>query len=176
MPVDGRIRVLVRFAVSAPMPDDWGMARFGMVHGGSGGVVIGNPWKTHLFLTPDGVSQRWGAAALQAFSWEEVESVTLDFPTTRFRWPGAIVRGLLTPLRVVSPDLWGVEPPPGSAIITSEGDDYVLNINRHHFGGYWLPEVLATQRVLNRLTSSPDTRVRLAQPDDVLRMLVDELN
>ncbi|KJQ52723.1 hypothetical protein [Microbacterium sp. SA39] len=138
------------------------------------GVVLGNRWKTHLLLSRDGISRRLGVGALEAFAWEEIEGITLHVPTSRFRFPGVAARAISVPVRLLNLEMWDLEPPSGAVDVTAGGEQYRLDIDRHHFGGYWHLQIIATQQMLDRLLADPGMRELLDDPgrmlDSVARM------
>lgn len=138
------------------------------------GLLLGNRWKTHLLLSRDGISRRLGNGALEAFAWEEIEGITLHVPTSRVRFPGVAARAISVPLRLLNLELWDLEPPAGAVSVVADGEPYRLDVDRHHFGGYWRPQIIATQGMLDRLIADPETRALLDDPgrmlDSVARM------
>lgn len=144
--------------------------RFGLMQATADGVVLGNRWKTHLLLSRDGISRRLGTGALEAFSWEEIEGITLHVPTSRFRFPG-VARTISVPLRLLNLEMWDLEPPAGAVSVTAGGEQYRLDVDRHHFGDYWGPQIIAAQGMLDRLLSDPEARELLDDPGRMLDSL-----
>ena len=112
------------------------MKRYGPLHALDEGLAIGDPGRNHLLLTPTGIAHRDGDEVTRALDWDVVETVSIDVPTSRFRFPGAVaglVSALIVALIQENP---GLGPEGGTAVIRSRGVDATLPLGRHHAGGY----------------------------------------
>lgn len=144
------------------------MKRFGPLHSTVAGVVLGDPGRKHVLLTPAEFGYGDGGDVQQTFAWEEIEAVNVDMPTTRFRFPGVlagIASAILVALIQENPNLG---PDAGRVTIRTADTEAALPLDRHHFGGYWAPTMRATQRMLDQLVGEPASRNLLNHPDDLL--------
>jgi len=144
------------------------MKRYGPLLALPESLAIGDPGRHHLRLTPDAVIVRDGVENRGIHTWDSLEGIALEVPTTRFRLPGllgTIVLGALT--AIVMSDL-GVDPDDGSVQITAEGGSSRSPLSRHHVGGYWAPTVTGAHRMLEYLIASPEHRALLAHPESLI--------
>ncbi|WP_243225462.1 hypothetical protein [Microbacterium sp. CIAB417] len=144
------------------------MKRYGPLIAVSGVLVIGDPGRHHLRLTPDAVILRDGTQGRGVHAWDHVERVTLDVPTTRFRLPGLVSTLVLGAVTVVTADMLDVDPDDGAAELLVDGESTRVPLSRHHVGGYWAPTVDGAHRLLDHLIRTPAQRSLLARPESVI--------
>lgn len=144
------------------------MKRFGPLHALDDGLAVGDPGRNHLLLTPAGIAHRDGDEVTHALGWDAVESVSIDVPTSRFRFPGA-VSGLLSAIIVaLIQENPGLGPEDGVTVIRSRGVDTTLPLGRHHAGGYWAPTVSSSRDLLNRFIADAQSRDLLRHPQTLV--------
>jgi hypothetical protein len=144
------------------------MKRYGPLIAVPGAVAIGDPGRHHLRLTPDAVIVRDGADGRGVLAWDDVERVTLDVPTTRFRLPGLAGTVVIGALTVVTADMIDFDPDDGAIEVVVDGVSTILPLSRHHVGGYWAPTVTGAHRLLAHLIRTPEQRSLLAHPEAVI--------
>ncbi|UNK69350.1 hypothetical protein [Microbacterium sp. H1-D42] len=135
-----------------------------------GALVVGDPGRSHLRLTPEAVIIREGAENGGILAWGSIEQLSIDVPTTRFRLPGFLGTVLLGALAVITMADPGVEPDDGSAHITADGETRTLSLSRHHLGGYWAPTVIGANRLIAHLIANPDQQALLAHPERLVEL------
>ncbi|MBA8815111.1 hypothetical protein FHX48_000163 [Microbacterium halimionae] len=145
------------------------MTRFGPLSTSPEGLILGDPGRKHLLLTPAGMNYRAHAAPPQFFAWNEIEGATIDLPTSRFRFPALAVGVASWAVAFSSGESIHLDPDDGSVTIVSRGDEVLLDIGRHHVGGYWRASVAAAQRLLERFIVEPQSRELLNHPEELLR-------
>jgi hypothetical protein len=128
-------------------------------------LAVGDPGRHHLRLTPEAVVLRKGTESDGLFAWGDIERITLQVPTTRFRLPGFASTLLLSAVTVLTADTVDLDPDDGSAELVVEGTPTVVPLARHHVGGYWAPAVAGAHRLLAQLISTPEQRELLARPE-----------
>lgn len=131
-------------------------------------LVVGDPGRSHLRLTPDAVHIREGGESRGILTWESIEHLALDVPTTRFRLPGFLSTVLLGALAVVTMADPGIDPDDGTVHLTVDGERQTLPLSRHHVGGYWAPTVKGANSLLVYLIGNPDQRALLARPQNLI--------
>ncbi|WP_460795663.1 hypothetical protein [Microbacterium sp. GXF0217] len=144
------------------------MKRYGPLIAVEGTLAVGDPGRHHVRLTPDAVVIRNGGTGRGLFSWDDVERVTLNVPTTRFRLPGLVSTVAIGALTVVTADMIDLDPDDGSLEIVANGTTETRPLSRHHVGGYWAPTVTGTHRLLAHLIESPSQRTLLAHPESLI--------
>lgn len=144
------------------------MKRYGPLIAVPGAVAVGDPGRHHLRLTPDAVILRDGAEGRGMLAWNDVERVTLDVPTTRFRLPGLVSTVVIGALTVVTADMIDLDPDDGSVELVVDGTATTMPLSRHHVGGYWAPTVTGAQRLLAHLIRNPAQRSLLAHPEPLI--------
>ncbi|MDQ0645691.1 hypothetical protein [Microbacterium murale] len=155
------------------------MKRYGPLLAVPDSLAIGDPGRHHLRLTPDAVIIREGVENRGILSWESLERITLDVPTTRFRLPGLLGTIVLGALSAALMSDLGIDPEDGTMEIRAGGEPIRSPLSRHHVGGYWAPTVLGAHRLLHYLIASPEHRTLLAHPEsliDVAAKLAREAN
>lgn len=144
------------------------MKRYGPLIAVADALAVGDPGRNHLRLTPDAVILREGTGNRGILSWDGIEAIVLDVPTTRFRLPGlvsTVVLGALT--AVVLADL-DADPDDGAVTLTVDGESTTVPLSRHHVGGYWAPTVDGAHRLLRHLIANPEQRALLAHPEPLI--------
>lgn len=141
------------------------MRRYGPLLAAADALVVGDPGREHLRLTPAGVNHRNGRDLREGFAWEQLSMLHLDVPTTRFRYPGLVGTIGLGILSAAIQDDLGIDPDEGSVDVVVDGEPRRLALDRHHVGGYWDRTVVGAQRLLDQLLTHPDQRLLLVQPD-----------
>lgn len=144
------------------------MKRYGPLIAVMEALAVGDPGRHHLRLTPDAVIVRDGMESRGILSWEHIEEIVLEVPTTRFRLPGLVGTVLLGALTVVALSDLGVDPDDGTVTLTVDGDARIEPLSRHHVGGYWAPTVDGAHRLLAHLIANPDQRALLARPESLV--------
>lgn len=140
------------------------MKRYGPLIVADGQLVVGDPGRSHLRLFPDVVVHRHGAGAGMVFAWEQLTSMRIDVPTTRFRYPGLASTIGLGLLAAAAQEDVGIGPDDGSVELVVGGEQRRLDLGRHHVGGYWRPTVVGAQRLLDEVIRHPEQRALLARP------------
>lgn len=146
------------------------MRRYGPLMAMGDALVVGDPGRSHLRLTPEAVIIREGTESGGVLAWASVEHLSLDVPTTRFRLPGFLGTVLLGAWAVVTMADPGIEPDDGSAHLTADGETRMLPLSRHHVGGYWAPTVKGANRLLAHLIGNPGQRALLARPEALVQL------
>lgn len=143
--------------------------RYGPLHSTTGRLLIGDPTRRHLALTPDGIALHDGGRERERLPWPAIEQVRLHMPTTRWRYPGLVagVGGAL--LALTFGDDPGVHVDDAELEIVAAGERRRLLLSRHHAGRYWTGTVSAAQALLDRFVADPAARPLLAHPDEVVR-------
>lgn len=144
------------------------MKRYGPLLALPESLAVGDPGRHHLRLTPDAVIIRAGVENRGILTWESLEGITLDVPTTRFRLPGLLGTLVLGALSAALMSDLGIDPDDGSMEIMAEGESSRSPLSRHHVGGYWAPTVQGAHRLLQYLIASPDHRALLAHPEALI--------
>lgn len=148
------------------------MKRYGPLHVFGSGLLIGDPGRKHLRVTPRALVYVDGGAESEWFPWEDTDEVVLKLQTTRFRFPG-MLSGLATAIFVAvtaeSPDFG---PEDGEVVVRRGDTSTRYPLSRHHVGGYWAKGVDATQRMLDRLVADAPSRALAAHPDALLDLVV----
>ena len=104
--------------------------------------------------------------------WDDVTSVVLDLPTTRFRLPGMAAGLADSALVLLAGDGFSPDVADGRAILHTRDEAVDLPVSRHHFGAYWDRTVRSAQRLLDRLIADPDSRALLDRPEGLLDTIV----
>lgn len=148
------------------------MKRYGPLHVGESGLLIGDPGRKHLRVTSGALVYVDGGMERESFPWEDTDEVVLRLQTTRFRFP-SVLSGLATATFVAvtseSPDFG----PEDGEVIVRRGDTSIRrSLSRHHLGGYWAKGVDATQRMLDQLVADAPSRALAARPDALLNLVV----
>jgi hypothetical protein len=131
-------------------------------------LAVGDPGRSHLRLTPDAVIVREGAESRGILSWESIDQIALDVPTTRFRLPGLVGTIVLGALTAVALSDIGVDPHDGAVTLTIDGERMTVPLSRHHVGGYWAPTVSGAHSLLAHLIENPVQRALLAHPESLI--------
>lgn len=153
--------------------EDCVMTRYGPLSNKAGVLAIGDTERRHVLLTPSEVVEHDGATEAASFRWDDVESVVLDLPDTRFRFPGALSTiglGAVAALLLGDP---GASPEDGEIHIVVEGHTHDLAVSRHHVGGYWDRIVTHMQELLDQFVSSRESRDLLARPEEVVKRVTE---
>lgn len=145
------------------------MPRYGPLQVLNDGVVLGDPGRRNLLLVPDGLHYRDASEVQHRYSWDEVTSLGIDVPTTRFRFPGVISGVVSVVLVAFTQEDPHLDPAEGSVSITTSDSATTLPLDRHHLGSYWVEAVRRTQRMLDRLLTDPPSRRLLRHPRTLLR-------
>lgn len=141
------------------------MRRYGPLIVADGVLVVGDPGRGHLRLLTDMVVHRHGVGAGVVFTWEQLTSIRLDVPTTRFRYPGLASTIGLGILAAAAQEDIGIGPDDGVVELGVGGEPQRFDLGRHHVGGYWRPTVVGAQRLLDQLLGHPGQRALLARPE-----------
>lgn len=144
------------------------MKRYGPLLAAPEALVVGDPGRHHLRLTPDAVMVRNGIDNRGMLVWEDIERITLEVPTTRFRLPGLVGTLLLGAVSASAMDDLGIEPDIGSVEVVISGEPAEYPLSRHHIGGYWAPTVIGAHRLLRHLIDSPEHRLLLTRPESLV--------
>lgn len=144
------------------------MKRYGPLLATPKALVVGDPGRHHLRLTPEAVIVRNGTDNRGMLIWEDVERITLEVPTTRFRLPGLVGTLLLGAVSAAAMDDLGIEPDDGSVEVVVSDESVEYPLSRHHVGGYWAPIVLGAHRLLQHLIDSPEHRLLLNRPESLV--------
>ncbi|WP_309067231.1 hypothetical protein [Microbacterium sp.] len=145
------------------------VTRFGPLHAVSSGLVIGDPSRRHLRLSPDALRHCDDERVLETFDWASIERVRLDLPTTRFRWPGAAAALATSALVLLMQDDPGVRVDDRAATLTTASGERRVPLSQHHIGRYWRGAVARCEALLARLVETPAHRELLAQPEALVR-------
>lgn len=146
------------------------MKRYGPLLAVSEALAVGDPGRHHLRLTPDAVIIREGVENRGIITWEQLDDINLDVPTTRFRLPGLLGTILLGVMTAIALSDLGVEPDDGAVVLTIDGERSTSPLSRHHVGGYWAPTVLGAHRLLAHLIANPEQRSLLAHPESLIEV------
>lgn len=144
------------------------MRRYGPLMAGDDALIVGDPGRSHLRLTPDAVIVREGTENSGILSWASVEHISLDVPTTRFRLPGLLGTVLLGAMSAFTMSDLGIEPDDGSVHLITDGEKQALSLSRHHVGGYWAPTVTGANRLLAHLVADAGHRALLSRPESLV--------
>ncbi|MGH3689065.1 MAG: hypothetical protein ACRDT7_02805 [Microbacterium sp.] len=144
------------------------MRRYGPLIVVAEALAVGDPGRNHLRLTRDAVIIREGIENRGIVSWTDVETITLDVPTTKFRLPGLVSTVLLGALTAAMLSDPGVDPEDGSITLIVDGESRTLPLSRHHVGGYWAPTVVGAHRLIAHLIAHPEQRALLAHPEPLI--------
>lgn len=144
------------------------MTRYGILHARPEGLLIGDPGREHLLLTPQALIARDHRTVTDEIAWERISAVRLDVPTSRFRFTGAAVGVASAVLAFFISGDPGMDPEDGRAHVTTPEGEIRLWVGRHHVGGYWVRNIEASQRLIDRLIDEPYSRALLWQPDALL--------
>ncbi|MGW8483906.1 hypothetical protein ACWGJP_12305 [Microbacterium sp. NPDC055903] len=144
------------------------MKRYGPLIAVSEALALGDPGRHHLRLTPDAVIIRDGKDSEGMLSWEEIESIAIEVPTTRFRLPGLVSTLVLGALTVLTLDSLDLDPDDGAVELVVRGEIRRMPLSRHHVGGYWAPTVTGADRLLTHLISTPAQRTLLSRPEALI--------
>lgn len=144
------------------------MRRYGPLIVVAEALAVGDPGRNHLRLTRDAVIIREGIQNRGIVSWTDVETITLDVPTTKFRLPGLVSTVLLGALTAAMLSDPGVDPEDGSITLIVDGESRTLPLSRHHVGGYWAPTVVGAHRLIAHLIAHPEQRALLAHPEPLI--------
>ena len=145
------------------------MTRYGPLSNKAGVLAIGDTERRHVVLTPTGVVEHEGATEAVSFRWAEVDSVVLDLPRTRLRFPGVFSTIGLGAVAALLLDDSGASPDDGEIHVVVDGHTHDLAVSRHHVGGYWDRIVTHTQELLDQFVSSRESRDLLARPEEVIK-------
>ncbi|MFS0894639.1 hypothetical protein [Microbacterium sp. 179-I 3D3 NHS] len=143
------------------------MMRFGPLHSVRGKLVVGDPGRRHLVLTPEEARYRNDGEVEAVFPWPEVTGIRLSFPTTRFRFPAAVSGVTLSALALLMNDDPQISPKDGTVVVTGH-DDFEAPLSCHHLGGYWQRSVDVAQDLITRFVDDPSSRVLLTHPDSLV--------
>ena len=144
------------------------MKRYGPLIAVPDALVVGDPGRSHLRLIPEAVIVREGVENRGILSWTDVEGITLDVPTTKFRLPGLVGTLVLGTLTAIALSDIGVDPDDGAVTLTVDGEPMTVPLSRHHVGGYWEPTVVGAHRLLAYLIANPEQRALLAHPGPLI--------
>ena len=144
------------------------MKRYGPLIAVPEALAVGDPGRSHLRLTPDAVIVREGVESRGILSWESIDEIVLDVPTTRFRLPGLVGTIVLGALTAVALSDLGVDPDDGAVTLTIDGERMTVPLSRHHVGGYWAPTVHGAHSLLAHLIENPAQRALLAHPEPLI--------
>lgn len=144
------------------------MKRYGPLIAVPDALALGDPGRHHLRLTPDAVIIRAGVDNAGMLTWDEVDAIRIDVPTTRFRLPGLVSTLVLGALTAVVLDDLGADPEDGAVTITVAGEPRRARLSRHHVGGYWAPTVQGAQRLITELLAHPEQRALLVRPEPLI--------
>jgi hypothetical protein len=143
------------------------MKRYGPLIAVPGALAVGDPGRNHVRLTPDAVILREGAENRGIVTWDGLDRITLDVPTTRFRLPGLVGTVVLGALTAIALSDLGVDPDDGWVTLVVDGEPRVMPLSRHHVGGYWGPTVDGAHH-LAHLIAHPEQRALLAHPEPLV--------
>lgn len=144
------------------------MKRYGPLIAVTEALAVGDPGRSHLRLTPNAVIVREGVESRGILSWESIDEIALDVPTTRFRLPGLVGTIVLGALTAVALSDLGVDPDDGAVTLTIDGERMTVPLSRHHVGGYWAPTVDGAHSLLAHLIENPAQRALLAHPEPLI--------
>ncbi|WP_136056550.1 hypothetical protein [Microbacterium sp. K24] len=144
------------------------MKRYGPLIAVPGALAVGDPGRNHVRLTPDAVILREGAENRGIVTWDGLDRITLDVPTTRFRLPGLVGTVVLGALTAIALSDLGVDPDDGRVTLVVDGEPRVMPLSRHHVGGYWGPTVDGAHHLLAHLIAHPEQRALLAHPEPLV--------
>lgn len=144
------------------------MKRYGPLIAVPGALAVGDPGRNHVRLTPDAVILREGAENRGIVTWDGLDRITLDVPTTRFRLPGLVGTVVLGALTAIALSDLGVDPDDGWVTLVVDGEPRVMPLSRHHVGGYWGPTVDGAHHLLAHLIAHPEQRALLAHPEPLV--------
>lgn len=144
------------------------MKRYGPLIAVPGALAVGDPGRNHVRLTPDAVILREGAENRGIVTWDGLDRITLDVPTTRFRLPGLVGTVVLGALTAIALSDLGVDPDDGWVTLVVDGEPRVMPLSRHHVGGYWGPTVDGAHHLLAHLVAHPEQRALLAHPEPLV--------
>lgn len=145
------------------------MTRLGPLHLHAGNLLLGDPGRRHLVLTADRIRYFNGDEAREVFDWREVQNVAVEFPTTRFRFPGLVVGFGLSLLALLTQDRVDLDTHPGTVKLLAGEEDSVLAVDPHHAWRYWEGSVAASQLLLDRLVIDEPSRQLLSRPEYLIR-------
>ncbi|MBB2975800.1 hypothetical protein FHX49_001367 [Microbacterium endophyticum] len=148
------------------------MTRFGPLSTSPEGLILGDPGRKHLLLTPPGVSYRAHAAPSQFFAWNDIEGIVIELPTSRFRFPALVVGVISWSIAFSSGESVNMNPNDGAVTIFSRGHEALLDVGRHHVGGYWRTSIVAAQRLCDRFIAESPSRELLNHPEELLRAVI----
>lgn len=144
------------------------MKRYGPLIAVDGALVVGDPGRHHLRLTPDAVALRDGQDDVESYTWAEIDGVTLYVPTTRFRLPGLASTVALSVVAALVPGTLDIDPDDAAVELVVAGESVTLPLSRHHVGGYWAPTVEGAHRLIGDLIRTPEQRALLTQPEHLV--------
>lgn len=144
------------------------MKRYGPLIADGGVLVVGDPGRHHLRLTPDAIVVRTGETGDGIFTWDELERVVFTVPTTRFRLPGLVSTIALSVVTVLTADSLDLDPEDGSVDLVLSERTVTVALSRHHIGGYWAPTVTGAHRLIAQLIRAPEQRPLLAHPESLI--------
>ncbi len=144
------------------------MKRYGPLIAVPGALAVGDPGRNHVRLTPDAVILREGAENRGIVTWDGLDRITLDVPTTSFRLPGLVGTVVLGALTAIALSDLGVDPDDGWVTLVVDGEPRVMPLSRHHVGGYWGPTLDGAHRLLAHLVAHPEQRALLAHPEPLV--------
>lgn len=148
------------------------MQRFGPLRSIEGGVAVGDSGGKHLILGVERIAYRGAGDHTDEFAWTDVQAITLDLPSTRFRAPAILFGFLLIVTSLLSAQVIDDLPEDGTVTVLTHGTERRLAITRHHVGSYWNRSVQATQHLLDRLVSDPPSRELLGHPDHLIQAVI----
>jgi hypothetical protein len=149
------------------------VTRFGPLDVRNGLLVLGDDGGHHAVLTPRALRLRPFGRDESIIMWDDFDSVTVQFPQTRVRWPGLFTTLGIGALAALAGD-WGIGSDPRDGELTlalREGHVEYAPLTCHHIGGYWIRSVKATSTLLTRLVTSPESRQLLAEPERLVMVL-----
>lgn len=145
------------------------MTRFGPLQSLPPALIVGDPTRRHLRLEREGIQYNVEGRTVETYHWQELNRIDTEFPSTWFRYPGAIAGLAMSLIALLTHDTPDFRAKPGKAKVTRNGKETELQIDTHHLIGYWQGAVTATQRLLDRLLLDSPSRVLLNDPDALVK-------
>lgn len=145
--------------------------KHGPLHAVPGGLAVAPPAGLHVQLTPAEITHRRGAEQLAVFAWDQVESIRLALPVSRFPAPRALALSGYTVLTLLSGQAEGPAEDESTGRVTIATTDAAPTALRvqHALGGYWTRAVTHAQTLIDGLVAHPERRSLLARSDEIVR-------